>query len=206
MRRIRGFTLVEILVAVLVAAILSVMAFSAMRQALDNRERVRQASQRLQALQSTIRTLVQDFSQLEPRPVREPLGEGYQPALRATGGTAQQVVFTRAGWANPAGGQRSTLQRVRYGLRDGNLYREHWTVLDATLASPPVPRLLIGGVRAFRLRFMNDGRTWQEDWPPPQPAAGPPGERTLRWRPIAVEVTIELEDWGVITRIVEIAA
>ncbi len=30
-------------------------------------------------------------------------------------------------------------------------------------------------------------------------------DKTLRWRPLAVEVTLELEDWGKITRIIEVA-
>jgi general secretion pathway protein J len=202
-KRQRGFTLVEIMVAVLIAAILAVMAFEAMQQALVNRDRIRVAAERLQAVQFTLRSLVQDFSQLVPRPVREPLGEGEQAALVGTGATASQVLLTRAGWMNPAGGERSTLQRVRYELRDGKLYRDYWLVLDAQLDPPPVARALLNDVRGFRLRYMNDGRTWQDTWPPPSQSAAPT-ERDLRWRPIAVEITLELGDWGKLTRIVEV--
>ncbi|MEO6185542.1 MAG: type II secretion system minor pseudopilin GspJ [Steroidobacteraceae bacterium] len=201
MRSARGFTLVEIMIAVLIAAILAVMSFEAMQQALGSRERVRANAMRLQAVQFTMRSFVQDFSQLNPRPVREPLGEGHQPALLG----ADEVTFTRAGWTNPIGLERSTLQRVRYALRGGKLYREYWTVLDAQLQPGPVSRELLGGVRAFKLRFMNDGRTWQEGWPPPTLSGGTRPERELRWRPIAVEVTLELEDWGRLTRIIEVA-
>jgi general secretion pathway protein J len=204
MKASRGFTLVEIVVAVLIAAILAVMAFTAMQEALENRERVRASAARLAALQATMRTFVQDFSQLEPRPVREPVGEGYQPAVAGSAGAGTQVAFTRGGWMNPAGTQRSTLQRVRYELRDGALYRDYWTVLDAQLEPVPASRRLLEGVRAFRLRYMNDGRQWQEDWPPPT-LGGTRSERELRWRPIAIEVTLELEDWGTVTRLIEVA-
>lgn len=204
MTRQRGFTLVEIMVAVMIAAILAVMAFEAMQQAINNRERVRASADRLQALQFAMRSFVQDFSQLAPRPVREPLGEGFQPALTGTTGTVPQVAFTRGGWMNPVGVERSTLQRVRYVLRDGKLFREYWTALDATLDPPPVSRELLDHVRTFRMRYMNDGRTWQDSWPPAT-ASGTRTERELRWRPIAVEVTIELEDWGKLTRLIEVA-
>jgi hypothetical protein len=50
---------------------------------------------------------------------------------------------------------------------------------------------------------MNDGRNWQDSWPPPS-LSNPPGEQWMRWRPIAVEVTLELEDWGRLTRLVEV--
>jgi general secretion pathway protein J len=206
MKRSRGFTLIEVMVAVAVAAVLAVMAFGAMRQALDNRERIRTNGARVTALQATIRTLVQDFSQLEPRPVREPVGDGYQPALLGTPGDNAQVMLTRAGWSNPAGVARSTLQRVRYQLRDGALYRDHWLVLDALLQPEPVARRMLDGVRGFRLRYMNEARQWQQEWPAAGPnVGGASGERALRWRPIAVEVTLELEDWGTITRLVEVA-
>jgi general secretion pathway protein J len=203
-RRQRGFTLVEILVAVAISAILAAMAFTAMKEAMENRERVRQAQARVVALQFTIRSLVQDFSQLSPRPVRVPVGEGYEPALLARRGASTQVALTRGGWGNPAGSQRSTLQRVRYELRDGALYRDFWLVLDAQPDAEPVQRQLLDGVEGFTIRFMNDGRQWQDTWPPQQPNAE--GElRFQRWRPVAVEVTLQLADWGTITRIIEVA-
>lgn len=205
-RRARGFTLIEVMVAVAVAAVLAVMAFGAMRQALDNRERIRASGARISALQATVRTLVQDFGQLDPRPVREPVGDGHQPALLGAPGDNAQVSLTRAGWNNPAGIGRSTLQRVRYELRDGALYRDHWLVLDALLQPEPVSRRMLDGVRGFRVRYMNEARQWQEEWPAAGPAVGnTTSERALRWRPIAVEVTLELEDWGTITRLIEVA-
>lgn len=203
MKSQRGFTLVEIMIAVLISAILSVMAFEAMQQALDNRERVRAAEKRVREVQNAVRGLVQDFSQITPRPVREPLGSEFQPAVLARTTTSTQISLTRGGWMNPAGLGRSTLQRVRYVLRDGKLFREHWMVLDAQLEPQPQSKELLSGVKSFRLRFMNDGRSWQEDWPPPS-LSNPPGEQWMRWRPIAVEVTLELEDWGKLTRLVEV--
>jgi general secretion pathway protein J len=200
MKRQQGFTLVEIMVAVLIAAILAVMAFEAMQESLASRDRIKASAQRLQSLQFAMRSLVQDFSQLNPRPVREPLGEGYQPAL--VGGN--EVLLTRAGWMNPVGLERTTLQRVRYALRDGSLVREYWTVLDAQLEPAPVARQLLDGVTTFSLRYMSDGRTWQSTWPPPALGAVRT-EREQRWRPIAVEITLELQDMGRLTRIVEVA-
>lgn len=204
MKSARGFTLVEILVATLVAAILAAMAFTAMSEAMQNRARVREIQQRLVDVQFAIRSLVQDFSQVAPRPVRVPVGEGYDAALRGQAGDSSVVVMTRAGWSNPAGLQRSGLQRVRYELREGVLYRDYWTVLDAQTQPDPVPRVLLENVSGFTVRYMNDGRQWQDTWPPAQPG-GQGNLRFLRWRPIAVEVTIELADWGTIKRLIEVA-
>jgi general secretion pathway protein J len=199
----RGFTLIEIMVAVLISAILSVMAFEAMQNALTSRERIQSNATRLRDVQFAMRSVVQDFSQLVPRPVREPLGATFQAALLGTRNTDSAVALTRGGWMNPVGGERSNFQRVRYQLRDKKLYRGYWLALDAPLDPPPQERVLLDQVKSFSVRYMAVGRNWLETWPPPT-AGGAITERELRERPLAVEVTIELEDWGKLIRLVEV--
>ncbi|MGQ0835761.1 MAG: type II secretion system minor pseudopilin GspJ [Gammaproteobacteria bacterium] len=197
----RGFTLIELLVALFITAIIFAMGYGAITQALNDREAVKVRQDRLTSVQKTVGLLTQDFTQLVPRPVREQVGDGWQPAVRAEGGAASLVAFTRGGWANPAGIQRPTLQRVAYVLEDGTFRREHWSVLDATLASRIVRRDLLDRVDAVSFRFMDGARQWRTEWPPIQPNDP---NTTLRMRPIAVEVTLELEDWGRLVRIIEV--
>jgi general secretion pathway protein J len=198
-KRDRGFTLIEIIVAVAIAAILAVMGYQAMESALSNRDRIRAHEERLRALQFTMRSLVQDLSQLTPRPVRQPLGVDHLAAI-----SSNPFMFTRGGWTNPVGLERSTLQRVQYVVRDQQLFREYWLVLDAQLNPPPVSRPLLDGVVNFQVRFMDEGRQWQSIWPPSPQNGAPVSARQLGQRPRAVEVTLELKDFGVLTRIIEV--
>ena len=117
---------------------------------------------------------------------------------------AQIVTLTRAGWANPAGIQRPALERVTYILENGTLRREHSPVLDAVMTTATVRRDLLDKVKSVTVRYMDLSFNWREQWPP-QALAGDPNAN-LRLRPIAVEVTLELEDWGKIVRVIEIAA
>jgi general secretion pathway protein J len=204
MNRERGFTLIEVLVAVMIAAILAVMAFGAMREALEHREVIKTRGARLAAVQATMRTFVQDFSQIVPRPVREPLGAGYKAAVAGAAGATPVVEFTRGGWTNPAGSQRSSLERVSYALTDGVLYRYHWLVLDPQLQPEPVRRTLLDGVQDFQVEYMDDSRSWQASWPP-QTSISINSERQLRSRPIAVRITVTLQDWGTLVRVIEVA-
>jgi general secretion pathway protein J len=110
------------------------------------------------------------------------------------------VVLTRAGWANPAGIQRPALERVSYRLEKGTLRRMHWPVLDATEATAPIPRDLLDHVKSLTFRYLTDARQWSDVWPP----LGNNANLTLRLRPLAVEVTLELEDWGRIVRVIEV--
>ncbi|HEY8507472.1 MAG TPA: type II secretion system minor pseudopilin GspJ [Steroidobacteraceae bacterium] len=202
--RHHGFTLVELLVALFITAIIFAIGTSTVNQVINNREGVEAKQQRLLAVQKTMRMFTQDFTQLVPRPVRDPVGNNYQPALRGQPDRQPVVVLTRGGWANPAGVQRPALQRVAYILENGKLRREHFPVLDGTLSTEPIRRELLDGVKSFSIRYMDISRRWRDRWPPP----GVPGtqNQTLRLRPIAVEVTLELEDWGKLVRILEVPA
>ncbi len=199
----RGFTLIELLVALFISAVIFAIGYGALQQALVNRSAVQENQDRLHALVNTMRIVSQDFGQLAPRATRSLVGDGADPALLADGRTDVLVTFTRMGWANPAGIQRPALQRVRYALDDGTLYREHWRVLDPVLGAQPVRRKLIDHVKSVRLRFMENGRSWTEQWPG-LVTGGDVRQPLLRRRPIAVEVTLELEDFGTVTRLIEV--
>ncbi|HKC16322.1 MAG TPA: type II secretion system minor pseudopilin GspJ [Steroidobacteraceae bacterium] len=197
-----GFTLVELLVALFITAILFAMGYGALSQALNSRKEVEEQAARLNAVQQALRVMEQDFELMQPRPVRDLLGSGYENAvtLSQTG----LLTFTRGGWANPAGLPRSELQRVSYLLRDGKLIRRDLAVLDATAALPYEERELLDQVEALSFRYMDAGLTWQKTWPTQILLLGPPQD-LLRARPVAIEVTLQLKDWGKLLRVFEIA-
>ncbi|MDE2137919.1 MAG: type II secretion system minor pseudopilin GspJ [Gammaproteobacteria bacterium] len=230
---LRGFTLLELLVAIFIAALMFAMGYGTLRQAATTRGALLEKQARLLELQTAIRVLEQDFVELTPRPVRQPIGdEPSQPALQAspgstqssgtvtslggtpgtasstqgtTSGTPPLVALTRAGWANPNGLQRPAEQRVAYYLENGTLRREYWYVLDPTLSSTTARRELLKKVKSVTIQYMDLTHTWQPQWPPATVAGTAALESSLRIRPIAVQVTIDTEDFGQVMRIFEVA-
>jgi general secretion pathway protein J len=217
----RGFTLVELLVALFITAILFAMGYGALSQALNSRREVEEQGARLGALQQAMRVMEQDFELMQPRPARDLLGNGYEAPLvvsqnsqagatmtPASSMAGQQgpalLTFTRGGWANPAGVPRAELQRVSYLLRDGKLVRQHLPTMDTTAATTVVERELLDGVEALSFRFMDESLTWSTSWPS-SPMQTLPPSALLRARPVAVEITLKLKDLRVLTRIVEVA-
>ena len=204
-----GFTLIELAVAILIVAIIAAIGYGTMNQAIRSRGLLKEQQQQLLSLQNTVRILEQDFVQASPRPVRQAVGDD-PPQLAFVGappGTQPVVALTRAGWANPKGLQRPGLQRVAYFLENGTLRREHWNVLDPTLASTTVKHELMQHVKTFTLRYLDVNHNWQPQWPPSTSCQGCASqEQALRQRPLAVEITLETEDWGKVVRIIEIAA
>lgn len=197
-----GFTLVEVLVAIFVFAIVSAIAMGGYNELVKQSDIAAAGAARTRNVQATVQRMVLDFSSLEPRPVREPVGDSVEPALRSDARNTEQLAeFTHSGWSNPAGVPRSTLQRVSYRLEDKKLVREYWVVLDRTLTGEPQRAELIDRVQRVAFRFMDTNRTWHEQWPP----LGYSAPDLSQLRPIAVEITLELEDWGEIKRIVEVS-
>ena len=118
--RMRGFTLIEILVALAIFALMAVMLFGGFIAVSNQVDWSRARAARLQQIQTAMLYLARDFSQLQPRPVRSELGDFKEAALSADARSIYLATLTRGGWSNPAGIPRSTLQRVAYQLRTDN--------------------------------------------------------------------------------------
>lgn len=199
--RARGFTLLEVLAAVFIFAIVGMLAMGGYNELVKQSDIVESNAGRTRAIQSAVQRMSEDFQMLEPRPIREPLGESLEPALRSDTRTETLADLTRSGWTNPAGISRSTLQRVTYRLQDNKLQRAYWNTLDRTLTTEPTSAVLLDNVRSVALRFMDQNQSWHDQWPP----LGYSGPDAARLRPIAVEITLELEDWGKIVRLLEVS-
>jgi general secretion pathway protein J len=194
-RRVAGVTLLELLVALAVFAVIGVAAYTALFAVLDARSATERQSQRLAAVQRTVGALTDDLRQIVDRPVR-----AIQPAQRAPvlaqPGQRALIEFTRGGWPNPAGLARSTLARVQWTLEDGTLRRTAQARPDAQRTSEPPRRVYLEDVAAAELRFLAPGGDWRDQWPPLN--TGPEGPTM----PQAIEVTLELDDWGEIRRLI----
>lgn len=209
MNRRAGFTLIEVVVAIFIAAVMFAIGYRALNQALLDRESINASQARVGEIQRGMRIVAQDLSQVVARPARDVQSAGeLLPAIYATNRDNTLVTFTRTGWSNPVGIPRPAEQRVRYLFLDGSLVREHWPAVDSALNTAPIQRVLMTKVKSVDMRFLDPvSRTWREDWPVAAPT-GPVGplnvDEGLRTRPLAIEFTLELEDWGRVLRVFEI--
>lgn len=195
--RQKGFTLIELLVVMVIMSIMAFAAFSGLGNVIAQRQSLEAEIERQREIIYTVRRMAMDFRQLQPRPVRDQIGDSLNPALIAEAGGLEMTV---GGWSNPLGRARPSLQRVSYQLEGSDLVRLHWPVLDRTLGTEPLRRIMLKDIVALQVRYLDPNRAWQERWPPLSANSGDP----LRELPLAVEFTIELEDEGLITRLVEV--
>ncbi len=198
MMRARGFTLIELLVAMAIFAIISVLAMGGLNTFITQQTLAQQNLQQLAELQRTVRMLTWDFAQLYPRPVRDELGSSTQAALVAADNNDYFLRLTRGGWRNPAGLKRGTLQRVQYRLEERQLIREYWPVVDAPLGMEPRSEVLIAGVEDLLIEYLDAEDQWNQQWPPLRLL----GAQNVP-QPRAARITLQLDGWGEIERLVE---
>jgi general secretion pathway protein J len=205
----RGFTLIEVLIALAISALVAVIAYASLSSVLRGVERLRETTDRTYEVDRAMMILSRDLRQMVDRPVRDEFGE-IEPAL--TGGELARFALslTRTGWFNPGGYPRSNLQRVNYRLEDDALWRDTYPVLDRAGNTEPDSVLLLDGVESLRFGFLGslddlqvstrnaelDTRDWVENW---VPVSGAPGQQLAP--PVAVEIHLELSDWGEIRRL-----
>ncbi|VAW78791.1 hypothetical protein MNBD_GAMMA14-2510 [hydrothermal vent metagenome] len=201
MRAMRGFTLLELLVALSIFAAIGVMAYTGLANVMRQQTQTEVYADRMQDLQLAYQVLERDFEQFVDRGIRNEFGDVLPPLI--AGGSYSGVEFTRAGYPNPAGYLRSNLQRVAYLVDDDRLVRRSWRVLDRSQDSLPDQQVLIERVQGFSLRYLDDTKNWQQNWPPATSLTAPAGTTpagvppVTKW-PQAVEVELSLEDLGVL--------
>jgi len=205
----RGFTLVEVLIALGITAFVSAIAYTGLSTVITGVESTRETMRRTVEVNRAWMILSRDLRQFVPRPVRDEFGEE-EPALWGGPAARFPLALTRAGWHNPIGHPRSNLQRVIYRIEDNTLWRDTYTVLDRAGDSEPQEVSLLDGVENFELGFLAgldaveaagdssnlDTRNWSENWVPDTSVAG----QGLN-PPLAVEVRLQLEDWGEMRRL-----
>ena len=196
----RGFTLIEVLVALAVFGVLSALAYMTLGQTLSNADMLTERMNRLQAIQRTMNYLSTEFMQAAPRSIRADLGQ-FEPALQSSFASDFALQITHGGWPNSAGVPRSTQQRTAYRVEDEELVRYHWNVLDRTVNNVPVATILLDDLESLTFRFLQFNGDWVDQWPP----VNIQSQSNTTLLPRAVEITLVLPDEGELRRIVEVA-
>jgi len=193
-----GLTLIELLVAIGVFSIIGAAAYAGLISVLEAREHADRRAERLAAVQHAVDTLGDDVRQIVPRAVRTDLRDRGH-AVTDGPDPRDVLLLTRGGWPNPADLDRANLARVEWRLEDERLLRMWRNRPDATAATGETRRVMLEDVTDISLRFLDPAGGWQERWP---------GLDTLEASddiPRAIQVRIELDGWGEVVRLFELA-
>lgn len=198
--RSQGFTLLELLVAMAVFSLLAAMAYGGLTSVLDARAHTDRAAQRLDEMQLAFAMLERDLRQVVDRPRRDTHGDR-QAALRLDDlRLPPRLELVSAGARSR--GVRSELRRVGWELDDGVLYRLLWPTVDGGMDEPQSRVPMLGEVSGNRVEDLTFLFHYHDlDGEAATSAAWPPPDRPGVDLPLAVEIELETEHTGAMTRL-----
>lgn len=174
----RGFTLIELMTALLVLSLLALMSYRGLGAVLDAREHVKQETDKWRHVAAFFARFERDVELAAPRTVRAAGGQA--PAWLGTPAgtdTAASIVFSRFASADGV----DTPHRVGYQLNEKNEVELWlWPGLDVAPDTQPVRYPVLTGVKTFELQYLNRALVWVDAWP--TAPADPPIPRAVRLR------------------------
>jgi len=188
MKKNRGFTLLEVLIALTVFVILATVTTSAMYHAFNTRAIVTRQADRLSTIQLAMALIQRDTQQITERSVR---GNQLQ-LIPAFIGQSQYLEFTRGGDVNPDDHLRGTLIRIAFLCQNGQLVRRSWEAPDTPNRYKYKDKVLLNKLDQCRFAYLSHDLQVISEW----------RENALRQNqrkeslPTAIQFTLNLKDWG----------
>lgn len=157
-----GFTLVEMLIALALFAVIAVGALGLLRFSVDAELSSRDKTESIASQRRFLAVWTADLAQAVPRPSRDASGTSH-PAFEAnTDGV--MIRFTRSGWDNVDGAPRPGLQKVEYRITAKALVRAGYPFPDGSAAEAGADVLALYAPPTVRFRA-KDGN-WLDRWDP----------------------------------------
>lgn len=189
MKKLLGFTLIEILIALAVFSIMASITSSLLYNAFTSRARVNEQSQRLNQLQLAISLMQQDTIQIVDRAIR---GNDMQ-LFPGFVGQNMYVEFTRDGFVNPQSTEkRSNLQRIAYVCEEDKLLRRTWETLDSLDRNVYEDKILVDKLTACNFGYLGKYLQVYPEWRLPSVSL----KRKKINMPIAIQINLTLGTQG----------
>lgn len=164
-----GFTLIEILVALAIFAVIALLCYRTLSSLFDVRERLQQESARWRDVALLFARMDSDFTGLLDRKTVNADGL-LIPALTLTqvapGTDDAQLSFSRTGFAD-SDGLAGPPQRTGYRLREGRVEWLLWPGLDQAPRTAPNTYTALSGVQSAVWQALDRDGTQRDAWPPP---------------------------------------
>lgn len=159
-----GFTLVELLVALAILAVVATLGYRAMSALVDDESQLSFEASRWRTLDAMFARLEADLRQALPRDVRN--GANREPAwwagVDAAGNTELRI--SRAGPefdVDPG----AAGQRLGYRLAEQRVEVAYWPRLDQPPQVEPARYALVDDVASWRASFLDEAGSWRRQWP-----------------------------------------
>jgi len=207
-----GFTLLEIIVAMAIAALIGVGAMELLNSATTAHKNIQEQGERFNQIERAFLFLSNDIQQLAPRNFRDEFGDVKNNLTSDDSIGKTHLSFTRLGRRNPAQLPRSNLEKLTYlvddvppdYLKNDPVLKSNWlkrisyAFPDGMTEDQGLARVLLDDVESIKAEFF-DGEEWTDYWPVDDGQTLSPSSSVNL--PVAVKISLELKDLGIVERI-----
>lgn len=159
----RGFTLLELLVALAILALFSTLGYRAVSSLTAAEEKLTAETEQWRTLDMLFNRLEADIRRAIPRAVRT--GGSVEPpwmaVTNADGNT--EIRFSRAG-PEFSLEPDSAGQRIAYRLTNGAVEVLYWPTLDTPQGTTPTAYPLAEGIQRFNVACLDASNVWRDQW------------------------------------------
>ena len=165
MRKNAGFTLLELMVALVLFSFIGMGSYKMLVTVLDAREATARHADSLRALQRMLFTIDEDFTEIIRRPLPQQGKQSAGQEIYFSGGESGTLMrFTRQGWRPAFAEKQADLAEVAYLVKDGALMRRI-TPVPVIAGKETPPQTLVEKVTNIRIRFLDKKQVWHDKWP-----------------------------------------
>lgn len=165
----KGFTLIELMVAVIIFSVISVISYRTLASLVTTKDVIEAAQQKWTGVGNAVNWLDSAWNRSIPLVVRDENGI-LLPAIigkdHLDGKFDSQVELTASGYiGDPTYGSLPP-KRLGFRFADGKLYLVTWPVLNRVLTTEPRLDILMNNITGFEVNFLYSDRQWRPIWPP----------------------------------------
>jgi general secretion pathway protein J len=198
-----GFTLIEVMIAILIMAMIAIMTSQSFSAAISSSEATQETIDRVAAVDRIWVLLENDIRNVIPAMPVSTRDRPIPPVYVATSDD-YRLTLLRAGYANPLHLPRTEVVRVGYRFEDDAIWRDTWIDISESDERKARPQKILDNVEDIFIKVLANqvgrssvsGGPWQESWP-----LGGQLPQTL---PAAIEITLITEDFGEVKRLYSI--
>jgi general secretion pathway protein J len=170
MKKQAGFTLVELMVAIIIFAIISIISYRTLSSLVTTKQVVTSTQDKWSGVVNTISLISNAWSRSIPLVVRDENGNLIPSVIgknKLERSSDAQLELTLSGYIHDPVFGSTRPRRIGFRFSDGKLYLVTWPVLNRVRTTQPQIDLLMDNVTSFQQSFIYPDKKWYDDWPPP---------------------------------------
>lgn len=163
-----GFTLIELMVAILIFSIISIISYRTLSSLVATKQIVSSTQEKWSGIGSAVNWLNTSWNHAMPIVVRDENGTLIPAVIgknKLSGNFDSQLEITLSGYIRDPNYGSTPPKRLGFRFTNGQLFLVTWPVLNRVRTTEPQLDLLMDNIADFVVEFLYPDKIWRDIWP-----------------------------------------